>query len=131
MGIKRHKIVHRFHKYKHTLVTKCTYTKLFQKTCWIGTYTKSPNLACFWGITFLCAFCHKGKFIFLKSMQNSASFDTHKVNIVKKFSYPYIVNDPNCQEQWWSGHWVEIIFFPFPYFLKGDNNPQGYACWKF
>jgi hypothetical protein len=31
MGIKRCRILRRFQKYKLTLVTKCTYTKLFQK----------------------------------------------------------------------------------------------------
>jgi hypothetical protein len=24
---------------------------------------------------------------------------------------PYIVHDPKCCEQWWSGHWVKQIFF--------------------
>jgi hypothetical protein len=51
----------------------------------------------FFGITFLGAFCHKGKFIFFKYTNNSASFDTHKVHIVKKkFWDLYIVMTKNA-----------------------------------
>jgi hypothetical protein len=35
----------------------------------------------------------------------------------KKILVPYIVNDPECQDLWWSSHWVKtknvIIFFTF------------------
>jgi hypothetical protein len=49
----------------------------------------------------LGAFCHIGKFIFLKSTKNTASFDSHEVHIVKKkISLDlYIVYDPKCFDQ--------------------------------
>jgi hypothetical protein len=51
-------------------------------------------------------------------------------NCEQKFSDPYTVNDPNCRDQRWRGHWVKIIFFSFSLLFKGIQQPSGYACWK-
>jgi hypothetical protein len=53
MGVKRCRILRRFQKCKLTLVTKCTLKKLFPQNMlnW-DLFRKSPNLACFLGITF-------------------------------------------------------------------------------
>jgi hypothetical protein len=47
----------------------------------------------FSGIIFTGAVCHEGKFLFLKSVLNSASFDTQEAHIVKKFGL-YKLHDP-------------------------------------
>jgi hypothetical protein len=65
IGIKR--ILCWFQKYKLTLATKCTHKKLFQNNYFFVKIWKKPQFAMFFGITFLGAFCHQGKFIFLKS----------------------------------------------------------------
>jgi hypothetical protein len=60
MGIQRRRILHRFQKYKRTLVTKCTLKKLFKKKEFLY-YTGGPlrtdeNL--YTVKSFLGAFCH-------------------------------------------------------------------------
>jgi hypothetical protein len=70
MGIKRRRILRRFHKYKLTLVTKGTSNKLFKKKEFLN-YTGGPCVLkkiFILEYLFLGTFCHEGKFIFLKSM---------------------------------------------------------------
>jgi hypothetical protein len=52
----------------------------------------------------------------------------YKVIAKNVLNWDFYCLSPN--PKWWSGHWVKIIFFRFPYFLKAYNNPQGYAFWK-
>jgi hypothetical protein len=61
---------------------------------------------------FLGAFCLKGKFIFLKSTLNSASFDTHKAHIMKKKFGPLytVVLDPEKNDLSSEGHLTKTLF---------------------
>jgi hypothetical protein len=48
---------------------------------------------------------------------------TIKLTLWKKFLDPYIVNDPKCWNQLWSGNWVKTkFFFIFPIFGRDTTN---------
>jgi hypothetical protein len=79
MGIKRSRILRRLQTYKLTLVTKGTYKKLFKKKEFFTTQGAPcvQRKIFILEYLFLGAFCHKGKFIFLKSTKKSTSFYTN------------------------------------------------------
>jgi hypothetical protein len=64
MDIERPRFLSRFQKCKHTLVTKCALKKIFADKDF-RYYTRGP-LCIILENLFLGAFCHKGKFLFLK-----------------------------------------------------------------
>jgi hypothetical protein len=99
-------------------MTKCTQKKFIQKNYFLILYTLCSFEILLSGITFLGAFCHQGKFIFLTPMLNSASFDTHKSHIMKKKNFdPYILL---CLTK-------KLSFCCFQYFYIKMNIFQGYS----
>jgi hypothetical protein len=75
---------------------------------------------------FLVHFVTKASLYFWNLRKNLRLLIPIKSTVWKKFFDPYIVNDPKCWDQWWSGHWVKTNFFRiFLTFERYTTNYRG------